>query len=167
MRKILQNSRLKYITIQDEIEALDLYLQMERMRMDNNLDFTIKTRNIEDLDHTNIPTMLIQPFVENSIVHGLLPKEDNRTLDVLISKEKEHLLCTVTDNGIGRDASKIMNEKRSSKHASAGMALTQKRLKILSEGKGDFDVKIRDIHNEDGSKGTEVKLVVPIITEKD
>jgi len=167
MRKILQNSRLKYITIQDEIEALDLYLQMEKMRMDNNLDFTIKTRNIEDLENTNIPTMLIQPFVENSIVHGLLPKEDNRTLDVLISQEKEHLLCTITDNGIGRDASKIMNEKRSSKHASAGMALTQKRLKILSEGKGNFDVKIKDVHNPDGSKGTEVKLVIPVITEKD
>ena len=167
MRKILQNSRLKYISIQDEIEGLDLYLEMEKMRMDNNLDYTINTRNIENLEEINMPTMLIQPFVENSIIHGLLPKEDNRILNILISKENNHLLCTITDNGIGREAARIMNEKRSSKHTSAGMNLTQKRLKILSEGKGNFDVVINDIKNKDGSRGTIVKLVVPIVTQKD
>jgi sensor histidine kinase YesM len=114
-----------------------------------------------------MPTMLIQPFVENSIIHGLLPKENNRKLDVTIAQENNHLLCTITDNGIGREAARIMNSKRSSKHTSAGMNLTQKRLKILSEGKGNFDVKIKDITNEDGSTGTEVKLVVPIINETD
>ena len=167
MRKILQNSRLKYISLADEIEGLDLYLEMEKMRMDDNLEYTILTRNITDLENTNIPTMLIQPFAENSIVHGLLPKEQNRKLEILISKENNHLLCTITDNGIGREASSIMNAKRSSTHNSAGMSLTQKRLKILSEGKGNFDVRIKDIQNEDGSRGTEVKLVVPIITQKD
>ena len=165
MRKILQNSRLRYITVADEIEGLNLYLEMEKMRMDNNLNFTITTKNMEDLEATNIPTMLIQPFVENSIVHGLLPKEDNRTLRVIISKENDHLKCTIIDNGIGREASKVMNAKRSSKHTSAGMSLTQKRLRILSEGKGNFDVKITDVKNEDGSTGTEVSLIVPIITE--
>lgn len=166
MRKILQNSRLKYISVQDEIDGLDLYLEMEKMRMDNNLDYTITTRNIDNLEHTNMPTMLIQPFVENSIIHGLLPKAENRKLDVLIAQENNHLLCTITDNGIGRKAARVMNAKRSSKHTSAGMSLTQKRLKILSEGKGNFDVRINDITGENGEKGTEVKLVVPIITQK-
>ena len=137
---------------------------MEQMRMDGNLNYTLKTRNIDDVEHTNIPTMLIQPFAENSIIHGLLPKEDNRKLDIVISNEKSHLLCTITDNGIGREASSLMNANRSSKHTSAGMALTQKRLKILSLGKGDFDVVIEDIKNPDGSTGTIVKLIVPIIT---
>jgi ligand-binding sensor domain-containing protein len=164
MRKILHNSRLKYISVADELEGLNLYLEMEQMRMDGNLNYTLKTRNIDNVEHTNIPTMLIQPFAENSIIHGLLPKEDNRKLDILISNEKSHLLCTITDNGIGREASSVMNAKRSSKHTSAGMALTQKRLKILSEGKGDFDVVIEDIKNPDGSTGTIVKLIVPIIT---
>ena len=164
MRKILQNSRLKYISVADELEGLELYLEMEQMRMDGNLNYTLKTQNIDDLEHTNIPTMLIQPFAENSIIHGLLPKEDNRNLDILISHEKSHLLCTITDNGIGREASSIVNAKRSGKHTSEGMALTQKRLKILSEGKGDYDVVIEDVKNPDGSKGTTVKLIVPIIT---
>lgn len=167
MRKILQNSRLKYISVQDEIEGLDLYLEIEKMRMDNNLDYTITTRNIKDIEATNMPTMLIQPFVENSIIHGLLPKTENRKLDILIAQENNHLLCTITDNGIGREAARTMNAKRSSKHTSAGMSLTQKRLKILSEGKGNFDVKIEDIVKTDGSKGTEVKLVVPIIIQTD
>jgi sensor histidine kinase YesM len=135
--------------------------------MDNNLDFTIKTKNIEDLKMTNMPTMLIQPFVENSIIHGLLSKENNRKLDVLISLENQHLICTITDNGIGRDAARIMNARRSTAHNSTGMSLTQKRLKILSEGKGDFDVIIKDLHFEDGKKGTEVKLVVPAISQID
>lgn len=167
MRKILQNSRLKYISVADEVEGLDLYLEMEKLRMDNNLDYTIKTRNIADLENTNMPTMLIQPFVENSIIHGLLPKKENRKLNILISCEKQYLLCTITDNGIGREAASEMNAKRSSKHTSAGMNLTQQRLKILSEGQGNFDVKVNDLSYEDGSKGTEVKLVVPIITQTD
>ncbi len=165
MRKILQNSRLKYISIAAEIAGLDLYLEMEKMRMDNNLDYTIKTRNIEDLEMANMPTMLIQPYIENSIIHGLLPKQDNRKLDILISKEKQHLLCTIIDNGIGREAARIMNARRSSTHNSTGMNLTQERLKILSEGKGDYDVIINDIQNKDGTKGTEVKLVIPIISQ--
>ncbi len=82
-------------------------------------------------------------------------------------KRQQYLLCTITDNGIGREAASEMNAKRSSKHTSAGMNLTQQRLKILSEGQGNFDVKVNDLSYEDGSKGTEVKLVVPIITQTD
>lgn len=167
MRKILQNSRLKYISVADEIEALDLYLEMEKMRMDNNLEYTIEIKNIENPEIINVPTMLIQPFVENSIVHGLLPKEKDRKLEIIISKENEHLLCTVRDNGIGREASRKVNEKRSSKHTSAGMALTEKRLKILSEGKSNFDLSIKDLKNSEGTTGTEVKLAVAIIYQKD
>ena len=167
MRKILQNSRLRYISVTDEVEALNLYLEMEKMRMDNNLDFEVKTEGIEDAEQVFIPTMLIQPFVENSIVHGLLPKEDNRILTVHIEQMETKLVCTITDNGIGRDASRIMNAKRSSKHQSAGMALTEKRLEILSEGKGGFDLKIDDLHHGDGSKGTVVKLTVSTVKKTD
>ncbi len=167
MRKILQNSRLKYISVEDEVQWLNLYLEMEKMRMDNNLEYSITTENIDDLETTHIPTMLIQPFVENSIIHGLLPKENDRTLDVVISKESKHLVCSIKDNGIGRDASKIMNAKRSSKHASAGMDLTRKRLEILSEGKGNFDVQIVDLKSKGDATGTLVKILIPIIKKID
>lgn len=167
MRKILQNSRLKYISVADEIEGLDLYLEMEKLRMDNNLDYSVDIENIEDPEHTYMPTMLIQPFVENSIVHGLLPKENNRILKVKITKTKDQLVCTIKDNGIGRKASRAMNAKRSSKHTSTGMALTEKRLKILSEGKGNFNLEINDLLATDGETGTEVKLVISVINQTD
>jgi ligand-binding sensor domain-containing protein len=167
MRKILQNSRLKYISVKDEVEWLNLYLEMEKMRMDNNLEYSITSENIEDEEHTYIPTMLIQPFVENSIIHGLLPKDEDRHLNVVIKKEEDHLLCTISDNGIGRAASRIMNAKRSSKHASAGMDLTRKRLAILSEGKGNFDVQFIDLEEDGEGTGTVAKILAPIFNQTD
>ncbi len=167
MRKILQNSRLKYISVKDEVEWLNLYLEMEKMRMDNNLEYSISSKNIDNEEQTFIPTMLIQPFVENSIIHGLLPKDDDRQLNVVITREDDHLLCTIFDNGIGRDASRIMNAKRSSKHASAGMDLTRKRLAILSEGKGNFDVQFKDLEENGEATGTIAKIIVPIINQTD
>lgn len=163
MRKILQNSRLKYISVLDEIGGLDLYLELEKMRMDGNLQYQITTVNIEDETSVYMPTMLLQPYIENSILHGLLPKGENRKLDVTIDLQSSHLLCTITDNGIGREASREMNARRSNMHKSTGMSLTEQRLKILSEGKGKFGVNITDIMNDNGSRGTEVKLVIPIV----
>ena len=163
MRKILQNSRLKYISISDETEWLELYLEMEKLRMDNNLDFVIDTGNIEDVENTHIPTMLIQPYVENSIIHGLLSKENDRRIRIDFNKRDDHIVCVVEDNGIGREASKALNEKRVRKHDSAGMALTKTRLKILSEGKGDFDVQIEDLTDAKGPSGTKVTIFIPLI----
>lgn len=163
MRKILQNSRLKYISINDEAEWLDLYLEMERLRMDNNLNFVIDYSDIDDVDNTYIPTMLIQPYVENSIIHGLLSKEDDRNILIKFTEEQDHVVCSVEDNGIGRIASRELNEKRTRKHDSAGMALTKSRLKILSEGKGDFDVKIDDLYENDTATGTKVTILIPLI----
>jgi LytS/YehU family sensor histidine kinase len=167
MRKILQNSRLKYISIADEVEWLDLYLEMEKMRMDNTLDFSISTHNINELEGTYMPTMLIQPFVENSIVHGLLPKEGPRKLHVSITRKVDTLICEITDNGIGRKASQELNKKRTAKHNSAGMSLTRKRLEILSEGQGDYGVSIKDLIEGDQALGTQIELVIPVIKQID
>ena len=111
--------------------------------------------------------MLIQPYVENSIIHGLLPKEKGREISITFTMRTDHVECEVLDNGIGREASRIMNEKRTRKHDSAGMALTKSRLKILSEGKGDFDVKIEDLHQNNEASGTRVRILIPIITDVD
>lgn len=163
IRKILQNSRLKYISVNDEIEWLNLYLEMERMRMDNNLYYAITHEGIDDLGATFIPTMLIQPFVENSIVHGLLPKDYDRKLEITLTKKKDHLDCTIKDNGIGRQASRLINAKRSRKHKSAGMQLTEKRLKILSEGKGEYSVNIKDLYDNEAPTGTLVTISLPLL----
>lgn len=167
MRKILQNSRLKYISIQDEAEWLELYLEMEKLRMDNNLDYHINLDQVPDVDYTYIPTMLIQPYVENGIIHGLLSKEDDRRISITFIKKEDHVECVVEDNGIGREASKILNEKRTRKHDSAGMALTKTRLKILSEGKGEFDVRIDDLYEKGKACGTRVTILIPLMNNTD
>lgn len=163
MRKILQNSRLKYISVHDEAEWLELYLEMESLRMDNTLDFKVDTSGIEDPEYCFIPTMLIQPYVENSIVHGLLSKETDRKINVWFRQKEDHVECEVLDNGIGREASRIMNEKRTRKHNSAGMALTKSRLQLLSEGRGNFDVRIEDLYTDGIGSGTRVVILIPII----
>jgi LytS/YehU family sensor histidine kinase len=165
MRKILQNSRLKYISITDEIEWLELYLEMEKLRMDNRLDYRFDTSGVKDPDKAMIPTMLIQSYVENSIIHGLLSKEDDRRITIAFSLRGKHVECAVEDNGIGRKASRVMNEKRTRKHQSAGMDLTRKRLEILSEGKGEFDVQIEDLEQDGKAKGTRVRILIPLIAE--
>ena len=163
MRKILQNSRLKYISILDEKEWLELYLEMEKLRMDDQLDYRIDDSGVNDIKHSYIPTMLIQPYVENSIVHGLLPKEGDRRIEIKFTKHTDHVECVVEDNGIGREASRVMNEKRASKHTSAGMELTKSRLRILSEGQGDFDVWVEDLMDGGEAAGTRVTIKIPLI----
>jgi len=123
------------------------------------------TVDITDTSEVSMPTMLLQPFVENSIVHGLLAKEKDRNISIIIEKGAGHLECTITDNGIGRVASAKMNELRSSKHKSAGMDLTIKRLDILSEGKGKYAVEVEDLYENNEPSGTCVRLIIPIITE--
>lgn len=167
MRKILQNSRLKYISIKDEVEWLELYLEMEKLRMDDMLDFEIDHEGVPKIDQVHIPTMLIQPFVENGIIHGLLPKENDRKILIRFTQFQDHVECIVQDNGIGRKAASLMNEKRTRKHDSAGMALTKTRLKILSEGKGDFDVTIDDLSENGKPTGTRVRILIPVIEATD
>lgn len=167
MRKILQNSRLKHISVADEVEWLNLYLELEKLRMDNELDYSVSTEGIEDTSTVSMPTMLIQPFVENSIVHGLLPKQHDRVLNVTIKKVTiDKLVCIIQDNGIGRAASDKVNQMRTSQHKSAGMELTKKRLEILSEGKANYHVEIEDLFDDQKKAiGTKVEITVPIITE--
>ncbi|MEY2924606.1 MAG: hypothetical protein RLZZ337_1154 [Bacteroidota bacterium] len=165
MRKILQNSRLKQISVADEVEWLNLYLELEKLRMDNRLNYTIKTIGMEDTSQIFIPTMLLQPFVENSIVHGLLPKEGERTLDIALVKDQSKLKCTIQDNGIGRKASEEINKQRTSKHKSSGLELTKKRIQMLSNGKSDFDVEIQDLEENGLGVGTRVIIFLPIFTE--
>lgn len=156
MRKILHNSRLKQISLQDEINWLDLYLELEKMRMDDNLDYRISTDNI-DTAEVFVPTMLIQPFVENSIIHGLLPKNADRKLEIKFENHGLHFIkCTVTDNGIGRLESGKINENRKSKHTSAGISLTTKRLEVLTNTPGKSMISIKDL-----AQGVAVEIIMP------
>jgi ligand-binding sensor domain-containing protein/uncharacterized membrane-anchored protein YhcB (DUF1043 family) len=168
MRMILQNSRERYISLQAEKDWLDLYLELEKLRMENELEFEVSIADQLNADQTLVPAMMVQPYVENAVIHGLLPKEFNRILKVTFSQKGEYLHCTIEDNGIGREASGILNEKRNKKHASSGMKLTRERLEIITRNnKKKPHLEVIDLKNGDGtSAGTMVEIDIPLISKK-
>lgn len=165
IRLILQNSRSQQIPLTDEVEALDLYLQMESLRFDNRFEYRIQIDENIEQSEIDIPPMLIQPFVENAIWHGLIPKNAPGRLDITVSRQNGILHCVIEDNGIGREKSKEINasmHKRGKK--SMGMLITQNRLEVLNElYHTHATVTIRDLYDAQGkASGTRVELNIPV-----
>lgn len=160
LRMILNHSRQDMITVYDEIQSLKLYLEFERLRFDHEFDFDLQIDGQEVLD-CQIPPMIIQPFVENAIWHGLMPREDHKGLiRVSFLKQQSGLYVTVQDNGIGREKAKVNNRKRSLKEGSVGLEITKDRLKWLTmRTNRQNEFEIEDLIDEKGeSIGTLVTL---------
>src|SRR5436190_1060710 len=167
MRLILQNSRSNYISLKDELEALDLYLQMESLRFKNKFSYSINVDENIDSAATVIPPMLIQPYVENAIWHGLMHKSNGEEgkVEIQLTKRDDNLLCVVNDNGIGRKkAAELKAQKHTNHKRSMGMQITQDRIEIINKLYNiNASVRIEDVENEQGeSKGTKVELVIPV-----
>jgi ligand-binding sensor domain-containing protein len=166
MRTILNNSERATVTIREEIEGLDLYLQLEVMRFEGKFDYKIEVDEMIDQDFFEIPTMLIQPYVENAILHGLVPRQSKGMLLVQIDMDKTHIICRVIDNGIGRKQSVAIKEKTGKKeHKSMGMRITRDRLAVLNNiHNSNLSVNISDLEDEEGNpQGTKIEIFVPIV----
>ncbi|MGD8782236.1 MAG: tetratricopeptide repeat protein [Ignavibacteria bacterium] len=109
MRIILQNSREQFISLEKELDALKLYIELEVLRFKNNINFEIDVDPAINLLDLKIPALLLQPYVENAIRHGLSHKENNRNLLIRISRKNSHILCSIEDNGIGRKRAEQLN----------------------------------------------------------
>jgi ligand-binding sensor domain-containing protein/two-component sensor histidine kinase len=167
IRLILQNSRSNNISLKDELEALDLYLQMERLRFKDKFEYEIKVEKGADTASTIIPPMLIQPYVENAIWHGLMHKKDGTVgkVEILISRENGNLTCIVKDNGIGREkAEEIKAQKPGNRKKSMGMQITSDRIEMINKlYNANTSVKITDLKDENGNAtGTKVELVITV-----
>jgi tetratricopeptide (TPR) repeat protein len=166
MRKVLDNSRSTSVPLSDELIALNLYLELEKLRFRDKFEYSITIDDeIDPLMH-RIPTMLIQPYVENSINHGLIPGEGKGLVSIDLKLKDGFILCTIEDNGIGRDASREMNKKRGENHNSLGTRITASRLDLVNELYGsDLKIVYYDLKNEkDEPRGTKVEIHIPIIT---
>jgi sensor histidine kinase YesM len=166
MRVILNNSDKPTVAIEDDLEALKLYLELEQMRFEDKFEYKIEIEDNVDLDYDIMPPMLLQPYVENAILHGLTPRAEKGMLHIGIRSEENFIVCTITDNGIGRKRSaEIKRTMPGNKHKSLGMKITEERLRILNEiSKSEHSVQITDLENADGSSaGTKVELYVPIL----
>jgi len=162
IRLILDNSQKTSNTIEDEAEILGLYLDLERLRLKNRFDYEIKVTGEVDATFTEIPSMVIQPLVENSIWHGLMPAKEQGVLKIEFKKEENQLKCIVEDNGIGRERSKNMKGESAMNHTSKGMKLIEDRLKAWSQTKGlNYIFAIFDSTEHNSGTRTEITILYP------
>ncbi len=167
MRLILQNSRSNYISLKDELETLELYMQMERLRFKDKFEYEILVDKQVDTSAIVIPPMLIQPYVENAIWHGLMHKHDGVAgkVEVIVGKQNDSLFCVVQDNGIGREKAEELKAQKSANHKrSMGMQITRDRVEMINKlYNTNTTIKITDLKDQAGNaKGTRVELVIPV-----
>jgi len=164
IRMILNSSANATVCLAEDLEALQLYLELERLRCEEKFSFKISYNLDIDIDFIRVPPMLLQPFAENAIWHGLMNKEDEGHLWINIAREDSLLTYTITDDGIGRKKAAQLKDK-SDKHKSMGMKITESRIAMMQKINGsDKSVEIRDLVDANGgAAGTEVILKIPFI----
>lgn len=167
IRLILDNSKHPKIPLATEIETLRLYVEMESIRFEEKFEYEIAVDDTLDTDEVKIAPMILQPFVENAIWHGLMPLAGSRPgrLRVEIAQRADHLHCAIEDNGIGREAAQKLHSGAVGSRESRGMRITAERIAILNQqgsSDGDF-VQIIDLQGENGAAaGTRVELRLPL-----
>jgi two-component system, LytTR family, sensor kinase len=168
IRKFLEHARRPRITLTEELELLIAYINLESMRFSNKFGFMMNVGEEIDLDGVEIPSMLIQPYVENAIKHGLMHKTEYGSLSIDISLNENVLICVVEDNGIGRKKSKEINKWREKEHKSIGMEVTNERLEILNVTYNrNFNVEVIDLFDEEGEgAGTRIAIYIPVEIDK-
>lgn len=170
IRKNLDSSQVNFATLNDEVERLSLYLQLERMRFSDRFDYTIDIDPELDEHSVKLPSMLLQPFLENSIWHGILPKEGQGKVSVTIAPYGDNAMAVdIEDDGIGISTS-LKSKSADDDHISHGMQITRNRLELLQKmsGKPMQIIGPQDIVDRDGAVlGTRVKLILPLDLSED
>jgi LytS/YehU family sensor histidine kinase len=163
IRLILDHSRQPKVPLSQELTALDLYLQLESLRFQNNFEYVVTLENDMNPQSLFIPPMIIQPIVENAIWHGLLPKGANCSLKIDFGVKGSNLICIIEDNGIGRSKAEEIQQQQMLRKSSVGMSTTIQRLKLLTEENNeDASITVEDLYDKFGNaSGTKVKLLIP------
>lgn len=162
IRNILDSTSQNYITLEKEVETLHLYLMLEQQRFSNRFDFSIKVDEALNPEFTEVPPMLIQPFVENAIIHGVANTEEKGRIDIVFERTDRLIRCTVVDNGKGINSPQQSGDQPKI-HKSVGMQVTKERLRMLNQ-KLNFEIKadVIDLSATDAScRGTKVTVLMP------
>jgi hypothetical protein len=157
MRFTLESSKENWITIDKELASLTQYLSLEQLRLKNVFDFTI-TKAISVEDDMLVPPMLIQPLVENAIIHGILPKQVKGRIDLNFEVQNNLLYVTITDDGIGIENSKKLKENQVELHKSMALSIIKERLEMLQKNSN----KTAKLEYMQTNSGTRVLLIIPI-----
>lgn len=163
VRLLLENSENPKVNLKDELDMLKSYIELESIRFKNRMEYKINVAESIDQESTFIPSMVLQPFVENAIWHGLLHKKTKGLLTIEIKEEGDNLRCTVTDNGVGREKALKLRKQSGHKKISMGIKITTDRLKLLTKEKISEAIKILDLKDvENNPLGTQVNILIPI-----
>jgi len=163
MRGILSNSKKANITLQEEFSTIDKYLKLEQFCQAKPFDFEIHLPEGYDPDEVEIPPMMIQPFVENAVFHGVSHLNEKGLINVVFEIEQERLSCIIEDNGVGRKKAAEVNKARKAGHQSTAIAVTKQRLESLRQNKNYTAFQIEDVLNSNGEvNGTKVTLRMPL-----
>lgn len=166
-RAILEQTTKKSIPLSKEVETLGMYLEMEKLRFDNKFDYEILVHDSINPEAVSIPPLLIQPFAENSILHGIIHKGGKGKVKIEFEQKDETLTCTIEDNGVGRARSREINSKKTKTGSSIATQLAQNRLSLINTN-GKQGISIIDLVDEAGNaSGTRVVLTIPLISTYD
>lgn len=167
MREVLENSTHRLISLEDEVNTLKHYIEMEQLRFENKFTYTIEADSDFSFDDFSIPPLILQPYVENAICHGFLHKEGQGHLSIQFIDQHDSLLCIIDDDGVGRAFANNLKSARNSGHKSRGLEITASRLKIFNKSINENDVvKYIDKHDENGnSLGTRIEIRIPELHE--
>jgi LytS/YehU family sensor histidine kinase len=154
----LNYSEKDFIDFEQEVKLLNLYLSLEKLRFKKDFEYELITDNVADI---LLPPLLVQPFIENALVHGLLHKDGAKRLKVSFTFD-ESLICIIEDNGIGRDQARKIRQRQRGDHESFSSEAIRKRFEILSRVfEGEFGYEIVDLNDAAGNSGTRVILRIP------
>ncbi len=165
IRLVLENSRSEKVTLANELETLRLYIELEAMRFRDKFKYQINVSDSIDQSYIEIPPLLLQPFVENAIWHGLMHKEEGGTVIVEVEQQSVSTLhVTITDNGVGREKAAEFKSKSATRNKSFGMKVTSERIELINQlYSTNTQVSIIDLKDEKGrATGTKVIIEIPI-----
>jgi len=153
------------IALEEELEMLEIYLDMERLRFKDSFDFVISFKNVIDIETVLIPPLILQPICENALWHGLMHKDGQGHLNIELSLENSVLQCVITDDGIGREKAAELKSKSAEKDKSMGLQITAQRLALLNQNKNvQTFYTIEDIRDEN-NKTVGTKVILKIMHE--
>lgn len=160
IRKILESSRIESHSLEEELELISLYLSIENIRFDDSIQVSIETDPGISLSNIKIPPLILQPFVENAIWHGLMLSKEEKKIAIKVYKQDNEVKVSLVDNGVGRDAAFSLKKKKSFKKKSVGLKMTEERISFFNQKHQlNYSFKIVDLKDKEGnSMGTEVQF---------
>ena len=165
IRLVLDNSRTSVISLSSELECLKLFIEMEEMRFADKFEYSIHVNEKINAETIKVPPLILQPYVENSIWHGLLHKNEKGKLKIEISEQIGYIICVIEDNGIGREAAREVKSKSSGHRKSHGMGITSQRV-IEWNQDNEAAINISDLKDEnENAIGTRVEIKLKIHSE--